>query len=505
MASQASSLEITVGRALPLDGCNLIFASTDSQGTPGALNRWVLGQLGLTTTALSNAAKSLDRGYAIVRPNKSQTLVLIVTVGSRDSKQLLKLNLSAALSASTDLADVTQASSVWLPLMGTGAGGIGLADSLETTLGAISDGYASGNLMWRSLRISLAKETNQQVADRLLARTREFFAKGPVAVTVSGPLTTSDTSGDVNAKASPTAATSDTVERGYRDNLQTQIDAPPAEPRLRFPEIAANIVDVVEETVHSDNASRDRRSSELDTRHREWLSAADARLTIGIFAPWGAGKSTLINALRSVFVVRDYPVFAVNPWKWDGKGDLHDHVRATVIEQARCQGKVPILVAWLKLRTLWRNYRTRLWLGALAVALIAVLYRPLLALLSLPAANRSAGDEFGQEVMMTPGSSWVIAATVALLPVITKFLGGWITKQIESKWFQAVPDKLGADGLSLVYRDIATLIYRNTHPPSAIRLLLRRSRSLLARAGGGRSGIGAQPDSGRLHRLFGVR
>jgi hypothetical protein len=465
MAAQASSLEITVGRALPLDGCNLIFASTDSQGTPGALNRWVLSQLGLATTALSDAAKSLDRGYAIVRPNTSQTLVLVVTVGSQDSKQLLKLNLSAVLSASTDLADVGQASLVWLPLMGTGAGGLGLVDSLETTLGAIAEGYASGNLMWRSLRISLAKETNQQVADRLVAHIKEFFAKGPVAVTVTALPATSDTSGNVDAKSSSTTATPDTIERGYRDNLQTQIDAPPAEPLLRFPEIAAKIVDVVEETVHSDDASRARRSSELDTRHREWLSAADARLTIGIFAPWGAGKSTLINALRSVFMVRDYPVFAVNPWKWDGRGDLHDHVRATVIEQARRQGKVPMLVAWLKLRTLWRNYRTHLWLGALAVALIAVFYRPLMALLSLPAANQSVGDEFGQAVMRTAGPGWLIPAVVVVLPVITKFLGGWITRQIESKWFQAVPDKLGADGLSLVYRDIATLIYRNAHPP----------------------------------------
>ena len=65
MAVQAPSLDVFVDRNLPIEGANLVFASTDDRGTPGALNSWVFEQLGLSPKLLAAAAEKLEKGYAI--------------------------------------------------------------------------------------------------------------------------------------------------------------------------------------------------------------------------------------------------------------------------------------------------------------------------------------------------------------------------------------------------------------------------------------------------------
>ena len=468
MAVQAPYLDIVIDRSLPVEDANLVFASTDDRGTPGALNSWVFEQLGLPPKLLAEAAEKLEKGYAILRIRPGLTVALIVTVGQQDSKQLLERNLSALVKDQGRSSDIALSSTVWLPLMGTGAGGIGVLDCLEITLRVIGDGLRNGMLAWRSLRLSLGRETNKNVVDRVVQRASERLADVPFAAAVNGrPVTGSATPPPSSSSSFSPPPASEPPARGYFDNLQTQIDAPPVEPRLGFAGIAESIVDVVEEAVAGRSSSPMSAASGLGTRQREWLSAADARLTVGIFAPWGAGKSTLINALRSVFTARDYPVFAVNPWKWDGKQDLHDHVRATVIEQAREQGKVPWLVAWLKLRTFWRHYAGRIFWIVFAVVLVMVFYHPLSALVArlVQGQDKPLADEFGDAIARAVTKDWLTPAVIAALGVIAKFAGPPLAKWLDAKFFKGIPEKLGAEGLSLVYRDIASLIYRNRQPP----------------------------------------
>jgi hypothetical protein len=468
MAVQAPSLDVFVDRNLPIEGANLVFASTDDKGTPGALNSWVFEQLGLSPKLLAGAAEKLEKGYAILRIRPGLTLVLIVTVGQQESQRLLERNLSALVKDEARSSDIASSSSVWLPLMGTGAGGIGVLDCLDITLRVIGDGIRNGALAWRSLRLSLGRETNRNVVDRAVQHVGARLADVPLAAAVNGvPVTGPATPPSSSSSPTSPPPTPEPPARGYFDNLQTQIDAPPVEPRLGFPDIAESIVDVVEEAVAGRSSSPMSAASGYGERQREWLSAADARLTVGIFAPWGAGKSTLINALRSVFTARDYPVFAVNPWKWDGKQDLHDHVRTTVIEQAREQGKVPWLVAWLKLRTFWRHYAGRIFWTVFAVALALVFYQPLSALLAqlMHGQDKPLADEFGVAVARAVTKDWLTPTVIAALGVIAKFAGPPLAKWLDAKFFKGIPEKLGAEGLSLVYRDIASLIYRNRHPP----------------------------------------
>src|ERR1041385_9206081 len=95
MAMQTPYLDVVVDRGLPVDDANLVFASTDERGTPGALNSWVFEQLGLSPKLLAEAAEKLEKGYAMLPIRPGLTVALIVTVGQQDSKQLLERNLSA--------------------------------------------------------------------------------------------------------------------------------------------------------------------------------------------------------------------------------------------------------------------------------------------------------------------------------------------------------------------------------------------------------------------------
>src|SRR6185369_14775791 len=118
-----------------------------------------------------------------------------------------------------------------------------------------------------------------------------------------------------------------------------------------------------------------------------------------------------------------YSVFAVNPWKWDGKGDLHDHVRASVIDQAKRQDTVPWLRFWLWLRTFWRGYRMHVMVGALAIALLVTVRRPLVALVGRQTGDRSAGDEFGAALGTISGSDVWVTIAVAVLMLVGKVWG----------------------------------------------------------------------------------
>ncbi|WP_164467317.1 KAP family P-loop NTPase fold protein [Caulobacter flavus] len=102
---------------------DLIFLPSDTHGTPGMLNSSVLDQLGLPRSLLPGR-EALAEGYAIV-PTTEATLCFVVTVGMGETARLLRRNLEAAL---TD-PRLDEARSLWIPLMGTGAGQLTLVAS----------------------------------------------------------------------------------------------------------------------------------------------------------------------------------------------------------------------------------------------------------------------------------------------------------------------------------------------------------------------------------------
>jgi len=132
MAVPDSALNARIGSSIAVREkapaeAEVLFVSIDDRGTPGRLNSEILRQIG--TKVKLPGPEMLRSGYAIV-PFERGSLCYIVTVTKQPASKALPENLSKALAA--PLFDKVK--SVWIPLMGTGTGGLKPAQSFSIIL-----------------------------------------------------------------------------------------------------------------------------------------------------------------------------------------------------------------------------------------------------------------------------------------------------------------------------------------------------------------------------------
>lgn len=111
---------------------DLAVVSIDAQGTPDALNEYVLSQLGYKIEILNTL--TLKLGYFLYQGHNLNPVLFIVTVSSGNTGINLKKNLTRALTANKNF---LKTKNIWIPLMGTGSGGLEFVDSYDTTIGVI--------------------------------------------------------------------------------------------------------------------------------------------------------------------------------------------------------------------------------------------------------------------------------------------------------------------------------------------------------------------------------
>jgi len=56
-------------------------------------------------------------------------------------------------------------------------------------------------------------------------------------------------------------------------------------------------------------------------------------LTIGIFGPWGSGKSSFMNICRDLLAKRGLSTVTFNPWKYDAKEQIWHALIQTVLTE----------------------------------------------------------------------------------------------------------------------------------------------------------------------------
>lgn len=114
---------------------DLAFASVDDNGRLGQLNHYVITQYGYTENDMPGAAL-LQNGFALLETTESKPIVFIVTVeANKSTRSSLETNLYNALGSLAERLDNTK---IWLPLMGTGDGGLTLQESYEITTKSIN-------------------------------------------------------------------------------------------------------------------------------------------------------------------------------------------------------------------------------------------------------------------------------------------------------------------------------------------------------------------------------
>lgn len=112
---------------------DLAIVSIDQNGNSGNLNQAVLSSLKYNIEILDSI--NLDKGYYLLRGNLVPIL-FIVTIGTEFTGVLLKKNLTQALEK---FHKDFRGKRVWIPLMGTGDGGLEYVDSYDTTISVLKN------------------------------------------------------------------------------------------------------------------------------------------------------------------------------------------------------------------------------------------------------------------------------------------------------------------------------------------------------------------------------
>lgn len=162
-----------------------------------------------------------------------------------------------------------------------------------------------------------------------LATRREFGVAPLCVVVLPSPLASATLPGaeidvglDVLGTPSWSRRPLDEMGALLRDFLASRVPGAadaghPAEPGLGVDRIAAAMVRLVDGVVAE---ARDREEQD------------ESLITVGIYGPWGAGKSTLMRAIRSRLPAEDYLCIAVNPWQAGETGSFYGYFRARTLD-----------------------------------------------------------------------------------------------------------------------------------------------------------------------------
>jgi len=138
MNARLDTNPLPIGKSLVVESGSkpygdVVFAPSDSRGTPGSLNTDILEALDLDSRSLPSRDE-LEAGYAF-KGKGIPLICFVVTVQGRETAVALRENLAAALLDGR----MKNARSLWLPLMGTGAGGLALEKSFTITYGVLKE------------------------------------------------------------------------------------------------------------------------------------------------------------------------------------------------------------------------------------------------------------------------------------------------------------------------------------------------------------------------------
>jgi len=121
---------------IPPNEADLAIVSIDSGGNLGQLNEFVLEQYGYSIKDLPRREHLAKAGFGAIPNTKGKPILFVVTIdGERTTATSLEENLYNTL---TEFRGWLRNKNVWLPLMGTGSGGLTVEESYDVTVKAIN-------------------------------------------------------------------------------------------------------------------------------------------------------------------------------------------------------------------------------------------------------------------------------------------------------------------------------------------------------------------------------
>jgi hypothetical protein len=114
---------------------DVAIVSIDNAGTQGRLNLYVLKEFGYSEKDLPQSKQLEYAGFATVTDKRRKPILFVVTVNGGDTRENLEKNLFMTLA---EFRGWFRDKKLWIPLMGTGDGGLSLEESYEITVGVIN-------------------------------------------------------------------------------------------------------------------------------------------------------------------------------------------------------------------------------------------------------------------------------------------------------------------------------------------------------------------------------
>ncbi len=278
--------EIVIGAGIVPDG-DLVFTSIDAAGRRGELNRFVIEVLGVSPEVFPFPTESeLGAGFAVRQFGKLAPVVFVVTVdGRRDVADLVRDNLTKALTNFD-----TGGRRLWIPLMGTGAGGLSPTASAEATARALADSEVWSRSPPEQILVSAAPAVDRKelllVRDAFQSVIDRFTGDSGIGVRLFNQPAVEKVAGKT---------------KGIGATLDVKLEKNEA----KFEAEAVHTLAVVApERAYFDNDQRPtrdslnvRRQAEIFTR---LITARDVKLplSIGLFGNWGVGKSYFMDLIR---------------------------------------------------------------------------------------------------------------------------------------------------------------------------------------------------------------
>lgn len=113
---------------------DIAITSINDFGTPGELNQYVLDEYGYLKSDLPKTTE-ISYGFATLEKKDKKPILFVVTVNGQNVSLNLESNLFKTLS---EFRGWFRRKTLWIPLMGTGAGELSLEESYKITVNVIN-------------------------------------------------------------------------------------------------------------------------------------------------------------------------------------------------------------------------------------------------------------------------------------------------------------------------------------------------------------------------------
>jgi hypothetical protein len=147
-------------------GSSLAIVSASNSGRPGELNSYVMNECGYSPDEFPGK-ELLSNNFYLLKKDSRIPILFIVTVGRGDTAKSLEGNLRNAIFIHKPLLDRT---TIWLPLMGTGAGGLSPEQSYSITARVLNDAKLARNT---TFLISVPSDVLGEALLKKLSQIRE--------------------------------------------------------------------------------------------------------------------------------------------------------------------------------------------------------------------------------------------------------------------------------------------------------------------------------------------